>query len=243
MKYGLLILTFLFSINSQAIGECDNAATLKNLWVTKYSSVVQASASDFNSSYKIAQAICFLDKAQLPNFDFFSYLKKFIIAGLSIARNGQGNDDMARTNYERGGVELLPTYFNPDPYFDYKRASVLIHETRHLELKKRITENDNASHLTNSHVTCDHGVNKGNPSGCDPEFSDYWPDASTYSYEVLFFRKLFDYSPYDLNRTELAEWIVYLLKNSFNNVSVERYNKYTEGFDRYLKSDVIAYTP
>lgn len=247
MKHALLVLTLLFSIQSKAIGPCDNLASLKSLWETKYSTIVQASALDFDKSQLLAQAICFLDNARIPNLDFFSYLKKFISSGISIVWSGSGDDGsgMARTNYHEHSIALLPNYFNSDPYFNYRRASVLIHETRHLEIRKRIDNHENATNLINAHVPCTRGMNanKGFRDACDPIFSNSLPDASAYSYEVIFFRMLYDYSPYNLNRKELAEWIVFFLKNSFNSVSPALYNQYTSGFEKYLNQVDLAYNP
>lgn len=213
MKIAIILLTLLISTNSYAVGVCDDDATLKNLWSTQYQQFVQTpDASNFNPqgyAYKITKALCFLTDSGLPtNFNFYSLVKNFI--SFAVVRPESRSQAFAKTIYPKG-VEIYPSYFDEDPIMEYKRASVLVHEARHLQMRSLNLQN-------NTHVVCHNSGELKGLQNCDQDFTPNWDTAGATSFEVLFFRKLYDDSTYNLNKKIIKIWIAYLLDNSFNYV-------------------------
>lgn len=194
----------------------------------------------------VALAFCYLDNAAIP-VNFFNYIKELystgiIAAGFNISpvQDDRKPEALASAFFESKEIFIYPKFFKvTDEYYDYKRAATLIHEARHLEINTR-NKNPQYSFLTNDHVTCTRGILKGN--NCDPQFTRLLEDASPFSYEVFFYRYLFDSSQYNVDRKELALWIIYTLKNNFNYVSTVDFRDYTSGFDKYLSGNDLTYS-
>jgi hypothetical protein len=202
---------------------CDNDATLKNLWDTQYQQIVHTPSSNFahqSYAYKISQALCFLDDNGIPGeFNFFTFFKK--IVSYAVVKPQSSSGAFAASDYSHNEIDIYPPYFDNDPIMDYKRASVLVHEARHIQM--------NEKHLANNtHVVCNNGGELNGLRNCDQEFTANWDTGSATSYEVMFLRKLYDDSTYNLNKAYLKKWIVYLLDNSFNSVSPELREQFTK---------------
>lgn len=113
MKHALLILTLIFSIQSQAIGLCDNPSQLQTLWESKYKTIIKSDFDSFHEgsqSYMLAQTICFIDNAQLPNLDFFTYFTKALSSFFIRSTSGQ-NPPLAQTNYAQNVIDIFAPFF------------------------------------------------------------------------------------------------------------------------------------
>lgn len=226
MKYLILIIFLsISSFSASAFAQSDNcndARLLQSNWTNKYSSIIQVPDSRFEKdsmSYKLSQAFCMIENVKLQGVDFFTYFKKFV--SFSFVDLNRNIGAMAQTVPSRNAIRIMPLFFDPDPLWDYKRASVLVHEARHLEIDAKRdlqTQGD--------HTYCLEGESKGK-IGCDHKFVPNWTYGGAYSYEVMFFKTLYDQTPDRNRRASIMTWIRYLLNNQFNYVEASDYKQMT----------------
>lgn len=262
MKYGLLILTLLFSLKSHA-GVC-NGTSLQSLWSTKYEGFLKYPIAPLTGAFNLsnhpeikifAQALCFIDNYADPRF--FNYLKAVtsinndskdkgpIVSGFYISEPPPNStygvsEAFGYVDFSTGNAFMRPSLFSeksPSQYYIIG-ATILIHEARHLEIKHR---DASLPVIPASHVRCTHGASMGELN-CDDSFIPETRDAGPYSYNIRFLRSIYDLPDNSIKKEEIAQWIVGFLKNSFNYVSPDDYAFYTRGFEQYLKPDELAYT-
>jgi hypothetical protein len=225
MKKLIFLLTLFLSIKSFAAGICDDQSLLDNLWNKKYQQLVLSpDASDINNphshTYKIAKALCFLEiSGWSKDRSFFHYFNEFV--SRTLVNLVSTSSAFAETKSATNEIEIYPPYFDEDPIMEYKRASALVHEARHLEMiAKNIPNND--------HVICHNGGNLDGKRNCDEIFVADWDVAGATSFEVMFFRNLYDSPSLKFNKEYLKTWIIYLLNNSFNVVTPELREQFTK---------------
>ncbi len=227
----LILLVFLsisgFSANSFAQSNCDDIRLLQSNWNNKYLPLIQITDTRFEKNsmaHKLSQAFCMIENVKLQGVDFFIYFKRFVsFAFVDLSRD---INVMAQTISSQRGVRIMPGYFDPDPLWDYKRASVLVHEARHLEVnaKKELQIDDR-------HTYCLKGEAKVK-DGCDHKFIPNWTYAGAYSYEVMFFKTLYDQTYDAQKRNDIMTWIKFILDNQFNYVDPVDYQTMVNGAAR-----------
>lgn len=216
MKFLIALFILMASTKSFAANVCDNVQNLSNLWNTKYQQIVQSDSgfADGSPSFKITQALCMLENVFVGNTSFYAGLfSKFV--SLALIDLTTASPDFAQTIAGQTNIRILSSYFNSKPIFEYKRASVLVHEARHIQL-------DLKNSSSSAHVICQRGSVVGTYN-CDQTFIPNWKDGAAYSYEVMFFRKLYEDNTLNLKKSDIKIWLKYMLDNSFNEVSQADY--------------------
>ena len=229
MKKAILVLiVLLFSAMAHAEDNdvCGDKVSLAALWKAKYRYLIKHSPVELvagTREYKIAGALCFLENTGIPDFvNFYDYFSMFV---KEIVIESENRGRYAEADFTKlGVVRLFPDYFDESANMRYARASILIHEARHIELRTRFKasyELHNLGGSTYRHVICSHGESKGKQA-CDLSFThNRWEDASPIVYEIMFLKNVHDRSQYRVNRLGLAYLINLLLDDYINTVSPE----------------------
>jgi hypothetical protein len=227
----LLFALLLLSNRAYAVSVCDDDGLLLTLWETKYSALVRNSSIEFKNgtpAHKLAHALCFLENPGITGYaNFYEYFASQV-SEIVIAPSNENK--YAQVDYSKlGVVELYPEYFMDSKGMYYARASILIHEARHIELHKRAAasyELGKLHGLTKKHVTCSHGESQG-LRACDPHFThDRWADAGPITYEIMFLKNVHDRSQHRINHSDLRYLVNLLLENYINDVSPRMHELY-----------------
>jgi len=202
--------------------ECPDLAELNQKWPTYYNDIHLAEPLQElrcgSPQYEIAKALDIIKSVDVPEIGgMYEYVTNYI-PRLSIDLRPLYGTTAAysfpkKLKRHQVGVELYQSFFSFDDQpslvtiRDIIGAATLVHESRHMHLVKN-----------NDHETCRQGQFLGKDA-CDKKFIPDWNNANTYSFEILFLKRLLNSnSQYSdiIDRVVLKRYINTIMNNAFN---------------------------
>lgn len=193
-----ILVTFVFFVGFKAqaldiVTDCSDLPMLQEAWKNRYyNDFFEASRAHppmlecqnqgmQNNPYILAKTLWFIENAKtdIPGF-YYQKAKKLVNRiNAASALKYNGNGCAVADEVDVGLITLFGCFFkgdskSSDSFNFIYRASIFIHEIRHIELGSNVSK----------HMVCSSGIE------CDPYHSEDIQSALSYSYEILYLKDL-----------------------------------------------------